>query len=145
MNMESKRAGVEFKTGRANGRRGALWGGAALVLLATIALSALTARSQPPPREIVLVARGMAFYVEGESAPNPTLRLRAGERVRLVLRNAEPGVTHDFAVDAWDVWTVALEDLGVAAVVIDVPQLPGASEYVCRFHTSMMRGVIEVY
>ena len=52
--------------------------GIALVLAAVGAI-VLSARD-PGPREIRLVARDMTFYVEGRPEPNPTLRLRPGNR-----------------------------------------------------------------
>ena len=41
----------------------------------------------------------------GTGAANPTLRLRAGETVRLVLRNEDRGMKHDFTVPAWNAAT----------------------------------------
>jgi plastocyanin len=96
------------------------------------------------PREIVLVVRDMAFYLDGSSVENPTLRLRSGERVRLVLRNEELGVTHDFAVTDWKVATRRLQGGGEDAVTFRVRARAGRYEYLCNPHASMMRGIIEV-
>ena len=38
-------------------------------------------------------SRDMTFYSTGSTEPNPTLRLRAGERVRIVLRNDDAGIS----------------------------------------------------
>ena len=54
----------------------------------------------PEPREIVVVASDMAFYVDGGGEANPLIRVEAGETVRLVLWNEHPGVVHDFVVGA---------------------------------------------
>jgi len=102
------------------------------------------APSPKAPREIVLVARDMSFYVDGVDAENPTLRFKAGEEIRLVLRNEEPGVTHDVAVSAWKVGTRRLQARERDAVVFRVPDAPGRYEYLCNPHASMMRGIIEV-
>ena len=96
------------------------------------------------PREIVLVARDMGFYLDGAGAENPTLRVRAGEEVRLVLRNDEPGVVHDFAVSAWKVGTRRLQARERDTVSFRVPETSGQYEYLCNPHASMMRGIIEV-
>lgn len=100
---------------------------------------------EAPRREIVLVARGMAFYFPDDlNTPNPTIRVRAGERVRLVLRNEEPGITHGFAVPAWGVETRLLESAGSDTIELPVPGVPGRQDYRCTPHAAMMRGTIEV-
>lgn len=96
------------------------------------------------PREIVLVARDMGFFLDGVGMENPTLRVESGEHIRLVLRNEEAGVTHDFAVSAWNVATRRLQARERDAVVFRVPDTPGRYEYLCNPHASMMRGIIEV-
>lgn len=117
--------------------------GAAVAILAVAALWPLVA-SQDDPREVVLVARGMRFYLDGHPEANPTIALEAGERVRLVLRNEDPGVTHDFAVAAWGVATGALQGRGVAVVEFRAPGRPGAYRYRCTPHPLMMSGALEV-
>jgi plastocyanin len=102
------------------------------------------ASSASAPREIVLVARDMSFYLDGAGAENPTLRLRAGEHIRLVLKNEEPGVVHDFAVSAWKLGTRRLQSRERDAVTFRVPDSLGQYEYLCNPHASMMRGIIEV-
>ena len=115
---------------------------AGLMLLAAL----LPARSSTPPREVVLIARGMAFYLDGDpSTPNPTLEVKAGERVRIVLRNQDRGMTHDFAVPAVAAAMNAIDWNQSGEVTLDVPDTPGTYEYVCRPHALMMRGIIRVY
>lgn len=116
---------------------------AAVAILAVAALGPIVA-SQDDPREVVLVARGMRFYLDGHPEANPTIALKAGERVRLVLRNADPGATHDFAVAAWGVVTEALQGRGVAVVDFRVPGQPGEYRYRCTPHPLMMSGTLEV-
>ena len=115
---------------------------AGLVLLAAL----LPAWSSPPAREIVLVARGMTFYLDGDpSRPNPTLEVKAGERVRVVLRNRDRGMTHDFAVPALAAAMNTLDWNESGEVTLDVPDTPGTYKYECRPHRLMMRGIIRVY
>ena len=105
----------------------------------------LAAVPRAPERQITLVARGMAFYLDGDwSTPNPTLRLKAGERVRIVLRNEDRGFTHDFAVPAFDAAVDKIDWNEDDGVTFDVPDAPGRYEYTCRPHTLMMRGEIVV-
>jgi len=112
------------------------------VLFLAVALPALTST---PTREVTLVARGMAFYIEGDtSTPNPTIEVKAGERVRIVLRNENRGMTHDFVVPAVAVAMDALRWNESAEVIFDVPETPGTYQYECRPHRLMMRGLLRV-
>ena len=96
-------------------------------------------------REIRLVARNMTFYAEGDNTPNPTLRLRAGERVRVVLKNDEPGIDHDFAIRPWKIGTRLISGKGEDAITFQVPDAPGAeTSYICTPHFGMMRGLITI-
>ena len=118
--------------------------GTAVVVLLLGALAVAVTR--PAPRDVTLVVRGMAFYLEdGDGLPNPTIRLKAGERVRITLRNEERGIRHDFAVPSMQ---EALEPIGwneSAEVVFVVPDTPGSYDYWCRPHMLMMRGKIIVH
>ena len=114
---------------------------AVTVLLLGVLAVAVT---REEPREITLVARGMAFYLENGDLPNPTITVKPGERVRVVLRNEERGIRHDFAVPGL---RAALDPLGwneSGAVIVDAPDAPGLYEYWCRPHKMMMRGKIVV-
>src|SRR5687767_300183 len=57
----------------------------------------------PAAREIHIVARDMTFYVDGRPEANPALRVRRGEHVRVVFRNEDAGMKHDFVIPDWDV------------------------------------------
>lgn len=118
----------------------------AVVVGVMLLAALLPALSNTPTREITLVAKGMAFYLESDlTNPNPTLEVKAGERVRVVLRNQDRGMTHDFAVPAVDAVTKDINWNEAGDVVFDVPDTPGTYEYVCRPHFLMMRGIIRVY
>jgi plastocyanin len=117
----------------------------ATVVIAVAARFSLGAGApDPTPRSIVLVASGMAFYVEGTTDKNPTLNVKAGERLRLVLRNDDPGVTHDFVVPDWQIATRALDGKGRDEILLTVPNRRGTTAYICKPHASMMRGTIVV-
>ncbi|HSL20424.1 MAG TPA: hypothetical protein VK886_02745 [Vicinamibacterales bacterium] len=126
---------------------------AAIVLTACVLLAAAAVALRGGPiesgagamREVVLVAREMTFYLAGEETdPNPTLRFRPGERVRLVLRNEEAGVKHNFSVPAWKIETRELNGRGAAEIDFVVPPARGSQRYECAPHALMMRGTIEV-
>ena len=115
---------------------------AVLMILAVLA----PALSKTPTREITLVAKDMAFYLESDpTTPNPTLEIKAGERVRIVLKNQERGIRHDFAVPAI---RKAVDQIGwneTDDVVFSAPKRPGNYPYECQPHRLMMRGTIRVH
>jgi len=126
------------------------WGHRVSVKLVVTAVAVLllgafaVALTRPAPREITLTVRGMAFYLDGNELPNPSITLHAGERVRVVLRNEERGVRHDFAVPAM---RAALEPIGwneSSDVSFVAPETHGEYDYWCRPHMLMMRGKIIV-
>jgi plastocyanin len=87
----------------------------------------------------------MSFLVEAQpDQPNPLLPMRAGERVRVVLRNEAPGLLHDFAIPAWNVQIQQIRAGEQAEVTFAVPRTPGRFEYRCRPHSAMMSGFIDV-
>jgi FtsP/CotA-like multicopper oxidase with cupredoxin domain len=104
----------------------------------------LAADPRQTPREVELVVRDMAFYLPGNDTPNPTLRFAAGERVRIVLRNDQPGVSHNFVINGWDVRTRELRGRGTTRVEFQVPSERGGQRYECAPHAAMMSGAIDV-
>ena len=112
--------------------------------IGAVALLPLVAEPAPEVREIVLVSRNMKFYLEGESTPNPTIRVEPGEQVRFVLRNADPGFVHWFAIDAWGVKVGPLTANETGSIVTRVPDESGRLEYSCTPHPRMMRGTVQV-
>ena len=86
----------------------------------------------------------MAFVVEGSDTHNPVLSFRAGERVRLVLKNEAPGLLHDFVIPQWNVEIEQIRAGESREVTFTVPDTPGRFEYSCRPHAEMMHGHIEV-
>ena len=114
---------------------------AGLMLLAAL----LPALTMTPTREVHLVVKGMAFYLETDlETPNPTIEVKAGERVRVVVRNDDRGLTHDFTVPVAGAMTKEITWNQSGEVVFDVPETPGTYQYVCQPHRLMMRGTIRV-
>ena len=131
---------------RWNGTRGAVAAVllAAVGLLCIVLLLPLTASTTGSVREITLVTRNMAFYLDGDTEPNPTIRVRAGEEVRFTVLNRDPGFAHNFAVEAWGLETPFVETEASTTVLVRAPASPGRRAYVCTPHGKMMRGIIEV-
>ncbi len=114
---------------------------AALVVAAVVT----SAGAREDVREIRLVARGMAFYLDGDTTTaNPAIVVHRGERVRFILRNEMRGVDHDLAVTSLGVALTPVAVNQVASFDLDVPDRDGRHEYVCRPHAAMMKGVIEI-
>ena len=126
------------------GKRIPGWAIVGMALL-MVCIALVPALSNTPSREITLVVRNMAFYLESDpKTPNPTLDVRAGERVRIVVKNQERGIIHDLAVPAVD---EALDPLGwneSDSMTFTAPKRPGAYGYECRPHRLMMRGTLRV-
>ena len=114
-----------------------------LALGVLVALLPLVAESVEL-REVVVVARQMSFYVNGQAAANATIHVAPGERIRITLISADPGFDHDFAVKAWGIDTPVLHGEGRTSIVVEAPDKPGKATYVCSIHASMMNGTIEV-
>ena len=100
--------------------------------------------TREPVRDLAIVVRGMTFYVNGGKDPNPVLRFRAGERVRIRLRNEDAGMTHNLWIEEWNVGTPVLKGQDEVVVELRVPDAPGAAAYVCRPHPAAMRGSIVI-
>lgn len=116
-----------------------------VVALAATLLPMLASNGREGVRELRIVTRDMSFYVEGQAEANPTITFKAGERVKLVLRNEDPGMKHDFAVTAWGVGTKLLEDRGEEdAITFQVPGARGTAAYHCTPHAKMMSGTLRI-
>mgnify|MGYP001286846534 CR=1 FL=1 len=128
------------------------WGRGAVIAVATLALGAvslflllpLTASTRTAVRDITLVVRGMAFYLDGGSEPNPTIQVRTGETVQLTLLNRDPGLKHNLTIEALGLDMPHLETDASMKVRLRAPSRPGRLPYVCAPHSEMMHGVIEV-
>ena len=120
-------------------------GGIVAVIAICATLLPMVASSElDPKREVHLVIRDMAYYLDGKGEPNPTLEFRRGERVRLRVTSEDAGMDHDFVVKSWKVATKLLEGRGEEVVNIRVPKRPGTDTYFCTPHSAKMRGTIVI-
>ena len=97
-----------------------------------------SAEADEPIREIVLDAKGTAF-----AGDNPTLVLEEGERVRVIVRNNDPGVEHSIAIPE-----LGIERVDIAPGEEHVFEVragrPGVVDYLCPQHMPSMQGKIVV-
>jgi plastocyanin len=112
------------------------------VAVALTALMPVVANPRTGPREIVLVARDMAFYLEGSKEPNPTIVVKASEEVRIVVRNQDSGITHALAIASLRAAIDRIEPGSTQGIQFRAPRKPGRHEYFCPPHAQMMKGVL---
>ncbi|HVH27781.1 MAG TPA: cupredoxin domain-containing protein [Vicinamibacterales bacterium] len=128
----------------AGGKTRAMLVFAAFSVVAGAALIPVIANPRSAAREIVLETRNMTFYLEGSDVPNPTLVVKRGEEVRVIVRNQEPGITHAFEVASLAAAIEQIQPGSTASLSFRVPDTAGRHEYVCLPHARMMRGVLLV-
>lgn len=109
-----------------------------------MALIPVIANPRMAPREIVLIARDMAFYLEGSELPNPTIVVKRGEDVRIVMTNQDAGITHGFAVAGLRTSIDRIQSGTAAGLSFRAPADGGRHEYVCPPHAQMMKGCLLV-
>jgi plastocyanin len=115
-----------------------------MAALAAAVLPMLASSGLDETRDVHLVIRDMAFYLEGETVPNPTLTFRPGEKVRLIVRSEDAGMDHDFVVKDWKIKSKVIEGRGETALTIKVPKKAKSATYHCSPHAGKMRGTILV-
>ena len=128
-------------------RKGMFGAGIIIAALAIAAMVLPTIASSTPAaiRNLDIVVRDMAFYVDNGTEPNPEITLHPGERVRVRVRNEDAGMRHDFAIKAWTVATKILEERGQEdAIEFRVPDERGTQSYQCTPHAKMMTGTIRI-
>ena len=115
---------------------------AAVILAAALVLPGMVS-SRDNVRSVLIVARAMTYYVDGTDGANPSLRFKAGERIRLTFRNEDQGMEHDFTIPGWNVGTKVVNGKGQDVVEFVVPSR-GDVSYSCTPHSQMMNGVVQV-
>jgi plastocyanin len=116
----------------------------AIVALVATVLSTGASTNLDKTREVNLVIRDLAFYLDGAGEPNPTLTFRRGEKVRLVLKSEDAGMEHDFVVKDWKIATKAIHGRGEEIATFKLPKRAGTATYFCTPHAGKMRGAIVV-
>ncbi len=98
-------------------------------------------------REITMVAKNMVFNVpslESSGEANPTITLKRGQKVTIILRNDDAGMLHDLLIEGLDVRLEAVSFGETTRLTFTVPREPGKYVYLCSFHPTRMRGVFIV-
>jgi hypothetical protein len=115
------------------------------LLFAIMAFSVDSSPNVAQERQIVLLAKDVAFYKAGETGPaNPTIYLKKGEPVTLTLINQEPGqVLHCFSIGGLGIKTSRSLATGESEMLTFTPAERGVFSYACLMHP-MMAGKILV-
>jgi plastocyanin len=116
----------------------------ALMIAAGIFLPRLVS-TREKTREVRVVARDMAYYVDGIPTMNPALRFTPGEQVRITFRNEDKGMQHDFRIPAWKVGTGIVPWSTEKSTTFRVPvQATDTVDvtYICTPHAAMMSGKV---
>jgi plastocyanin len=117
------------------------------VFAAAAVLPRATARvspGEPTVHEIRLRVRDMAYYAGDDPEVNPTLRVRAGERVQIILSTTDSGMSHDFVIPDLKVASRLLKGKDSDTIEFTAPASPGTHRYNCTPHSATMRGTIAV-
>ena len=98
-------------------------------------------------REITMVAKNMVFSVPSSDTSgeaNPTITVKRGQKVTIILRNDDAGMLHDLVIEGLDVRLEAVSCGETTRLTFTVPREPGEYVYLCSFHPTRMRGVFVV-
>ena len=119
----------------------------AALLTGTVTLSLRTLRAvdSEAERELTIVARQMAFYVNGNPQPNPSIVFLPGEQIAIDFINRDRGVAHNFVIPAWNLRTDLLKGDGSSErLLFQVPLEPAKTDYTCSIHPTMMTGQVRI-
>jgi plastocyanin len=117
---------------------------AGLIVFAVMAFNGRPDNSTSP-REIVLITKDVVFQNASQpNEPNPTIRLKKGETVKLTLLNQEPDkVLHCFTIGGLGVKTSRHLATGESETLTFTPREKGVFSYACLMHP-MMAGKLVV-
>ena len=123
-------------------KRSLLGGSLLATILSLVAMLLLadpfSGAAERPVREIVLEARDLAF-----GGNNPTLAARPGERIRLVVKNTDPGIIHSISLPGIDPQVRSVRWGEEVVLEFTAPQ-SGTYDYVCPQHAPQMAGRLVV-
>ena len=116
-----------------------------LLIVALLAGVSISLRAGSGELELTLIARDMAFYLDGDPQPNPTLELGRGQQVRIHFINEDRGVTHDLWLPDLGVSTAPLPGDGSRETLsFRTPDETLDSSYACTRHMAMMTAALEI-
>ena len=100
-----------------------------------------------PGREITIVAKNMVFIIESPESSgqaNPTITVKAGQKITIVFRNDDPGMQHDLVIQGLHVQVEVVACGETKRLTFTAPRERSTYAYLCSFHPRSMRGVFIV-
>jgi plastocyanin len=124
---------------KGNGRKMFATGFAAGVTVLAVMAFTWSQPATAPPRELVLLAKEITFLDAAQPGEtNPTLALKKGEPVKLIVRNEETGqVLHCFTIGGLGVKTSRSLSAGESEELTFTPKRKGTFAYACLMHPGM--------
>jgi plastocyanin len=115
---------------------------------AVLVAGAVAARTAHDVVRVELVVEQMAFRGRDAAAPeraidNPTITVRAGQTIEIVLRSLDHGMKHDLALPDLKLATDAIAYGEKTTLRFTAPR-PGTYAYWCSMHPQMMVGDLVV-
>ena len=89
-------------------------------------------------------ASAAVLKARGPIVINPTLTVKRGEEIRVIVRNQDPGITHALGIVSLAASIERISPGATASLSFRAPTEVGRHEYVCPPHAEMMRGVLLV-
>ena len=118
-----------------------------IVLLGTTGVVFPLMATAEAGREITIVAQNMAFILESpemSEQANPTITVKAGQKITIVMRNNDSGMQHDLVIQGLPVQADVVSFGQTTRVTFTAPLERGEYVYLCSFHPRSMRGVFIV-
>ena len=128
-------------------KKNSVWVTAGALLVIALGLLAMGFRDWSPPqetREVVLTGQGNAFFLAGDPQQrNPTLYLRKGQPVKLIVRNDDAErILHCFTIAGLDVKTSRNLSRGESEILSFTPGSRGNFAYACLMHPMMTGSIV---
>ncbi|MBN4073986.1 cupredoxin domain-containing protein [bacterium AH-315-E10] len=110
-----------------------------LVIVSVLIPLSMSNMKQPDPVIVIeVIAKDMKF-----NQTNPTLYFKPGTRIRLILRNEDPGMLHDLVIESLGIRTPVIKEGEQAIIEFQVTE-EGQFNYICSLHPLMMKGIVWV-
>jgi plastocyanin len=130
-----------------NTKRLSIVAGLLIVLIAATGVVFAPDSQTNTGREITIVAKDMTFLLTAPTSTaqaNPTITVKARQKITMVLRNDDPGMQHDLVIQGQEIRTLVISYGETTRLTFTAPREPGTYVYMCSSHPISMRGTFLV-